>query len=171
MTFALYGADKTRQTIEVTDEVTHTMAEGLGFNWYAAYDPRTYPGPDDEKRWRRIFEHAEWLNIQFVRFGQSGDAMCDEQGDFVPGHFSFDQLRRLNGWAEARGMHIILDPFSIPKAHQFEPWPGARTAWDVPGRGYALGVADIDRYVGRFVVQPRERAAPGEHLLHATGHR
>ena len=152
MAFVLHGADKMRQTIEVTDEVTHTMAEGLGFNWYAAYEPRTYPGPHDEERWQRIFGHAEWLNIQFVRFGQSGNAMCDEQGDFKPGHFSFDQLRRLNAWAEARGMHIILDPFSIPRAHQFEPWPGARTAWDVPGRGYALGVADIDRYVDRFVV-------------------
>lgn len=152
MVFVLHHADRTRQTIEVSDEVTHSMAEGLGFNWYAAYAPETYPRPDDEARWERIFAHAEWLNMQFVRFGQSGNAMCDEEGRFVPGHFSFDQLRRLNAWAQARGMHILLAPFSIPRPHQFQPWPGARPAWDVPGRGYALGVADIDRYVSRFVV-------------------
>jgi hypothetical protein len=152
MPFTLYDADKQRQTITVSEQVTHRMAEGLGFNWYAAYDLRTYPAADDEARWERIFAHAEWLNIQFVRFGQSGNAMCDERGRFRPGHFSFDQLRRLNAWAEPRGMHLLLDPFSIPRVHQFEPWPEARTAWDVPGRGYALGVKDVDRYVSHFVV-------------------
>jgi len=152
MSFRMYGADEKRLTVTVSERVIHQMAEGLGFNWYAAYDPRTYPAADDEARWQRIFEHAEWLNMRFVRFGQSGNALCDGDGDFMPGHFSFDQLRRLNAWAEVRGMHIILDPFSIPRPHQFEPWEGAGRAWGEPNAAYALGVADIDRYVDRFVV-------------------
>jgi len=151
-TFQLSGEASTQTTVAVSERVIHEMAEGLGFNWYAGYDPITYPAADNEARWERIFGHAAWLNMSFVRFGQPGHAMCDEQGSFRPGHPSFDQLRRLNAWAQERGMHILLDPFSIPKAHQFPPWPGARTAWDAPGRGYALGVADPDRYVGQFVV-------------------
>jgi len=152
MTFRLYDAQSKRLTVAVSERVTHRMAEGLGFNWYAAYEPRTYPAPDDDARWQRIFDHAEWLNIKFVRFGQSGRALSDDTGDFTPGHFSFDQLRRLDAWAQCRGLHLILDPFSIPRAHQFQPWDGARPAWDEAGAPYALGVADIDRYVDRFVV-------------------
>jgi len=150
--FRLYDAHRSRTTITVCDQVVHTMAEGLGFNWYATYDPITYPTPDNEARWQRIFDHATFLNINFVRFGQGSECASDEKGSFIPGHVSFDQLLRLNAWAEPRGMSIIIDPFSIPEAFQFEPWPGAPYAWDVKDRGHALGVRDLDGYVSRFVV-------------------
>jgi hypothetical protein len=151
MPFRYYDADKTRQTIAVSDEVVHTMAEGLGFNWFSTYEPIAYPSPDDEVRWQRVFDHASWLNIQFVRFGQSARAMCDERGRFQPGHASFDQLRRLNQWAEARGVNLIVDSWFIPDAFQFRPWEGAPHPWGHED-GYNLGVEDIDGYVNHFVV-------------------
>jgi hypothetical protein len=49
-----------------------------------------------------------------------------------------------------RGTRIILDR-SPSRTRQFG-LPGAKTSWGVPGGAYILGVADIDRYVDRFVV-------------------
>ena len=136
--------------IAVTDRVTHTMREGLGFNWFSCYDPKTYPAPEDDERWERIFQHAEWLNMRFVRFGLV--RTHDEQGNFqLMQPAAFGQLRRLNAWAENRGVSIVLDPFGIPKPFQFVPWEGAPHPWHMT-EGYHLGVRDIDGYVTRFVV-------------------
>ena len=151
MAFALDKPDSNRGIIEVTGEVLHRMAEGLGFNWYSCYGPETYPAPGDDGRWARIFAHAEWLNMRFIRFGQSAGRISDDAGTFRPDDLSFDQLRRVNGWAERWGASIVLDPFGIPKAFQYEPWPGAPGVWGREGN-YHLGVRDIDAYVGRFVV-------------------
>jgi hypothetical protein len=151
--FNLYpiGTKTDLTKITVADSVVHTMAEGLGFNWHACFEPKTYPAPEDEARWGRIFGHAKWLNMRFVRFIQLGSAICDKTGNFAPGHASFDQLRRLNAWAERFGATILLDPFVIPSPHQYKPWPGAPTAWGNKGK-YHLGVKDPDAYVSRFVV-------------------
>ena len=46
---------------------------------------------------------------------------------------------------------LILDPFTMPEAYQYKPWPGAPVAWDSLGY-YQLGVADVDRYVNKFIV-------------------
>jgi len=147
----MQGAEARRVVVAVSNEVVHTMAEGLGFNWYAAYDPMTYPKPDDERRWERILGHADWLNIRFVRFGQAADVMCDERGSFQPGHASFDQLRRLNARAESRGVGVLVDSWQTPEAFQFAPWQGAPHPWGTR-EGHLLGVDDVDGYVSRFVV-------------------
>jgi len=147
----LREGDPKRCAITVSDRVVHTMAEGLGFDWFSTYEPSTYPPSNDDTRWQRIFAHADWLNIQFVRFGQSASAMCDDRGRFQPGHASFDQLRRLNAWAEKRGARIIVDSWIIPKPWQFEPWEGAPHPWGGK-KGYLLGVRDVDGYVSDFVV-------------------
>lgn len=151
MTFKLDKPDSNRGIIEVTDQVVHQMAEGLGFNWYSCYTPETYPAADDDDRWARIFAHAEWLNMRFIRFGQWGGKICDNAGTFSPGHESFAQLKRVSDWAERWGASIILDPFAIPNAFQYQSWPGAPGVWGRAGQ-YSLGVRDIDGYVGRFVV-------------------
>ncbi len=160
-TFLLNNAEANRATITVSDKVTHTMAEGLGFNWFSTYDAATYPSPEDDDRWERVLGHLTWLNANFIRFGQSAFEMCDARGNFVPGHWSFDQLRRLNAWAEPRGVSIIADSWYIPKAFQFRPWPEAPYAWGVRGLGYLLGVEDVDGYINRFVVPYLKYVAEG----------
>lgn len=136
--------------IAVTGRIIHTMREGLGFNWFSCYEPETYPAPGDEERWKTIFRHAEWLNMCFVRFGVVG--AHDEEGNFRPvPPAAFEQLRRLNAWAEERGVSVVLDPFGIPRSFQYEPWEGAPHPWHLT-EGYHLGVKDIDRYVAHFVV-------------------
>jgi hypothetical protein len=151
-TFLLSNAEANRVTITVSDQVTHTMAEGLGFNWFSTYDAATYPSPEEDARWEKVLGHLTFLNANFIRFGQSALEMSDEKGSFVPGHWSFDQFRRLNAWAEERGVNVIADTWYIPEAFQFRPWPDAPYAWGVKGLGYLLGVEDIDGYVSRFVV-------------------
>ena len=150
--FNLYqiGSISDLVSITVSDVLVHRMAEGLGFNWYASYAPETYPDPRDEERWQRIFTHVDWLNMGFIRFIQHGSSICDQAGNFIPGHASFDQLCRLNAWAEEHGAAIVLDPFVIPKPHQYTPWDGAPTLWD--SGEYQLGVRDLDAYVSRFIV-------------------
>lgn len=150
--FNLYplGSKSTPVSIRVGDAATNIMKEGLGFNWHACYVPETYPASSDEKRWKRIFAHVEWLNMRFIRFIQLGDVLCDGSGNFMPGHASFDQLRRLNAWAEGYGATILLDPFAIPVPHQYEPWAGAPTVWG--SVEHHLGVRDLDAYVSRFIV-------------------
>ena len=123
------GPSQPRSAITVTDRIVHTMAQGLGVNWFSTFDPKTYPAPEDDARWQRILDHATFLNINFVRFGQDSQFLTDDQGNFVPGHWSFDQLRRLNAWAEPRGVHIIADSWQLPEPFQFNPWPGAPRAW------------------------------------------
>jgi len=138
--------------IEVSNEVIHHMSEGLGFNWYSCYESNTYPAPDDEIRWKKIFDHVEWLNMQFFRFGQNSDLISDENGCFKPGHSSFSQLKRLNAWAERKGVSILIDSWSIPKAFQFEPWEGAPHVHNNHQNGYSLGVKDINGYVNKFII-------------------
>ena len=145
------GAARGESSILVTDTITHTMAEGLGFNWYSTYRPEVYPDPGDDRRWERIFAHADWLNMRFVRFGQDSSALSDKSGAFVPGHPSFAQLRRLSPWCAERGVNIVLDPFSIPAPFRYQPTAEMATVWGRPGI-YSPGVADIDGYVRRFVV-------------------
>ncbi len=149
--FNLYplGSRSTPISIHVGDAVVRKMQEGLGFNWYSCFAPETYPAAADEKRWERIFAHVEWLNMRFIRFIQHGDLICDRSGHFKPGHASFDQLRRVNAWAERYGATLLLDPFVIPAPHQYQPWPGAPTVWG--GTCYHLGVKDVDAYVHKFI--------------------
>ena len=136
-------------TINVTDEVTHEMSEGLGFNWYSSYEPATYPAPEDEPRWAKIFRYADWLNIQFVRFGQH--CPTDEKGRFqATDNNSFGQLRRLNAWAEAKGVSILIDPFSIPEPFKFKPWEGAPGLWGT--KRVSIGVENIEGLVNDFIV-------------------
>jgi len=137
-------------TIHVTNEVMHQMAEGLGFNWYSCYQPETYPSPTDEKRWAKIFAYADWLNIQFIRFGQSSGPIADEKGHFKPGHHSFDQLRRVNAWAERKGVSLLLDPFGVPKPFKFTPWEGVPLVWGQ--RPPNTGVEDVEGFVKYFIV-------------------
>ena len=149
--FSLDRADLNRGSIVVTDRVVGRMAEGLGFNWYACYAPETYPAPEDDERWAGIFRHAEWLNMRFIRFGQAAHKLSDKSGAFRPDDPSFVQLERVSDWACEWGASIVLDPFGIPAAHRYEPWPGAPGAWGREG-SHHLGVRDIDGYVSRFVV-------------------
>lgn len=133
------------------DRVLHQMAEGLGFNWYSCFKPETYPASDDENRWAKIFSHADWLNMNFIRYGQAGGSLCDNAGNFKPGHDSFKQLVRVDNWAKRRGVSLLLDPFSIPKPFQFEKWEGAPLVWEKKDQ-YAFAVEDIDGYVNRFAI-------------------
>jgi len=142
---------RTPTLVSLSDKPVRRMAEGLGFNWYSCYEPRTYPAPDDEARWRRIFAHADWLNINFVRYGQSAGKISDERGSFRPGDVSFDQLRRVDAWAAGRGASLILDPFSVPAPFRYEVWDGCPGVWG-NGNAHSPGVADIDGYVDRFIV-------------------
>ena len=138
-------------TIEVTNEVTHQMAEGLGFNWYSCYEPATYPAPEDEKRWEKIFGYADALNMQFVRFGQAARMITNENGHFeANSHHSFGQLRRLNAWAERRGISILLDPFGPPQAFKFKPWDGVPGVWG--STRVNTGVEDVEGLVKYFIV-------------------
>lgn len=150
--FNLYplGTKSSPVSIRVGNSVTNVMKEGLGFNWFACYAPETYPGPTDEKRWERVFAHAAWLNMRFIRFIQLGDLICDASGYFKPGHASFDQLRRVNAWAESHEAALVLDPFVIPAPHQYKPWAGAPALWG--GTAYHLGVRDPEAYVRKFIV-------------------
>ena len=84
--------------VQVDTSKVHTMAEGLGFNWYASFPPEVYPAPDDEERWERILGHATWLNINFVRYGIRASDCSEKDGTFRPGAPAFDQLRRVNAW-------------------------------------------------------------------------
>ncbi len=142
--FMRQGASQPRSTITVTGQVMHTMAEGLGVNWFSTFDQKTYPAPEDDARWERILDHATFLNINFVRFGQDSHFLTDDRGNFVPGHWSFDQLRRLNAWAEPRGVSIIADSWWLPPPFQFTPWPGAPRAWGAEDTDYHLGIEDVE---------------------------
>jgi hypothetical protein len=106
------------------ERVEREIAEGLGFNWYASFRKETYPAPDDDKRWKRIFDRLEWLNPKLFRFGLGGE-ICDKTGNIVTDVPSLKQLVRLDRWARKHGARVILSPFSVPKAHQYDPWPGA----------------------------------------------
>ena len=143
--------DRTPSAISFTDDVVHRIAEGLGFNWYSCFRPETYPAPDDDDGWQRVFAHADWLNIGFVRYGQSAAKISDGAGGFVPGDASLAQLGRVDAWAADRGISLILDPFSVPKAFRYEPWEHMPCVWRRQGV-YSPGVADLDGYVSRFVV-------------------
>ena len=134
----------------VREGMERQLAEGLGFNWFASFRKETYPAPDDEKRWKRIFDRLEWLNPKLFRFGL-GKEICDDAGRLVTDVPSLKQLVRLDRWAQKRGARIILSPFWVPTAYQYDPWPGAPGAWDVPN-DFHFGVKDIDRYVSKFVV-------------------
>jgi hypothetical protein len=127
------------------------MAEGLGFNWYAAFSDNTYPAYDDEKRWKRIFDHADWLNINFIRFGQSCGHLSEDNGSFKSEHSSFKQLKMVSNWAEKRGASLILDPFCAPAAFRYDVWDGAPLVWDKKGK-YSTAINDIDGYVSKFAV-------------------
>lgn len=137
--------------ITATNDVTHEMSEGLGFNWFSTYEAKTYPARDDEKRWAKIFRYADWLNIQFIRYGQSCRFTTDEKGHFkATGDPSFDQLRRVNAWAEGKAVSIILDPFSPPAPFKFKPWEGAPGVWGT--KRINPGVEDVAGFVKYFVV-------------------
>ncbi len=131
--------------------IIHRMAEGLGFNWYSAYDHKTYPLQGDGERWKKIFDHADWLNINFVRFGQASRQLSDNNGAFKASHDSFWQLRMVNEWAERRSVSLVLDPFSVPKQFCYEVWDGAPLVWDKKGV-YSTAVKNIDGFVSRFAV-------------------
>lgn len=141
----LYGRQATK--IAVSSRVVHTMAEGLGFNWYSCYDAAVYPAQDDDARWERVFRHAEWLNMRFIRFGQSAGRISDASGAFQPGDVSFDQLRRVDAWASRRGVTLLLDPFAVPAPFRFEPVGRTPAMW-----GFSMAPRDIEGYVSRFVV-------------------
>jgi hypothetical protein len=141
-----------RTKISIADKkVIHKMAEGLGFNWYAAFPENTYPSYSDEKRWKRIFEHADWLNINFIRFGQASGQLSDNNGNFKESHNSFQQLKMVNSWATKRDVSLVLDPFSVPKVFCYDVWDGAPLVWDKKGH-YSPAVNDIDGYVSKFAV-------------------
>jgi hypothetical protein len=111
-------------TITVSAEVVHTMAEGLGTNWFSGWREGTYPDPQDDERWDRLFAHLEWLNVRFIRFGQPAARLCDDVGRFQPhDEYTFSQLRRLDAWAQRRGVTLQVDLWSVPKRFQFDPWP------------------------------------------------
>ena len=139
--------------VETTDNVIHTMAEGLGFNWHVSLpESDIFPKQEEEERWQRIFEHADWLNINFVRLGLSPRDAADDTGAFAPkpGE-AWKRLARINEWAERRGVNLIIDPFSVPGPFRYKVWDGAPVVWGQEG-SYSLGVEDVDGYVSRFAV-------------------
>ncbi len=146
-TIPAFLTGRSRSTITVHDRVERTLVEGLGFNWYPGYQADTYPADDDDARWGRLLAHADHLGMNFVRFGL-GRCWADD-GAFVPDRQSFSQLRRADAWAKKRGIHIMLDSWSIPPAFRFPVWEGAPTVW---GNAPSPGVGDIDGYVTRFIV-------------------
>ncbi len=152
MNFVFRYSDPEPIVITVEDNIISTMSEGLGFNWFSGWKKGTYPGENEEARWEKIFNHLDWLNAGFFRFGQPSGLISDHEGNFKPGDSTFEQLKRLNQLCEKKDGTIILDPWNIPQKFCFEPWDGAPRRWNNPNSGYSLGVKDIDGYVNKFVV-------------------
>lgn len=117
-----HGRDsKIPRTVQITvdtDSVVNTMRGGIGASWHAIEKPipighggsawGAYPPAEDGLAWQQIYEHAEWLGLDWNR-------VEIEQRVYEPeaGRFTFDTpemriLYRILDWNQQHGTDVFF---------------------------------------------------------------
>jgi hypothetical protein len=66
------------------------------------------PGPDDDRRWQELFQHAEWLGLEWCRVEFEQRTYEPERGKFTWDTPEMRTMYRILDWAERRGVDVFL---------------------------------------------------------------
>ena len=102
--------------------VQHTMRGGFGASWHAIEQPLPViggvshggsawganPPASDNRAWREIYRHADWLGLDFVRVEIEQRMFEPERGRFTWESPEMRILYRILDWCESRGADVFL---------------------------------------------------------------
>lgn len=111
--------------VEITVDVSrvrHTMRGGFGASWHAIEQPLPVvgnlshggsawganPPASDDRAWREICRHADWLGIDFVRVEIEQRIFEPERGKFTWDTPEMRILYRILDWCQLRGADVFL---------------------------------------------------------------
>ena len=111
--------------VEITvdaSRVRHTMRGGFGASWHAIEQPLPVvgnlshggsawganPPASDNRAWREIYRHADWLGLDFVRVEIEQRMFEPERGRFTWDTPEMRILYRILDWCQSRGADVFL---------------------------------------------------------------
>ncbi len=115
------GADGVTISLDC-DRVRHLMRGGIGASWHAIETPIPivngrshggsgwggYPPAEDDDAWRQIYQHAEWLGLDFCRVELEQRIYEPERGQFTWDSPEMRILCRILDWCERRHVDVFL---------------------------------------------------------------
>jgi hypothetical protein len=117
------GAAEAQVTLSVDcGQVQHVMRGGIGASWHAIETPIPvvdgrshggsgwggYPPAGDNRAWRQIYHHAEWLGLDFCRVELEQRIYEPERGRFTWDSPEMQILYRILDWCERRHVDVFL---------------------------------------------------------------
>lgn len=115
----LVNPKNTHTCLISTGGVKHVIAEGIGCNFLVS-NQAALPDLADEARWHEVMTALDDLSIGWMRVGviptAEGGAWDDVEQVWDFDHAHFQIVRRIGRWAGERGVHLMFDPFVIPKS-------------------------------------------------------
>jgi len=140
-------------TITIGDKIISRLLEGIGVNWCDAFgmggergmgqldmplNTHCIPMLDDVNGWSVILEELTHLKAGCVRFLLPPDGFITKRGTMDFDSVHFQRLERLNAWAGANGVSIILDTMYVPRHLQIKCQGSAgKEGWAVENRAAA----------------------------------
>ena len=103
-------------------QVKHVMRGGIGASWHAIETPIPvvdgrshggsgwggYPPADDDASWRQIYQHADWLGLDFCRVELEQRIYEPERQQFAWDSPEMRILYRILDWCEQRRVDVFL---------------------------------------------------------------